>query len=246
MSEKIDVQERITEYWDARGHAYDAQPGHGIWDAAERAAWLAALRGLLPSAPADVLDVGTGTGFLALLLAELGHRATGVDLAEGMLAEARIKAAALPPERRPTFAIGDAHAPPLAPSSVDALVSRHVLWTLADPARALDNWRALLRPGGTLVAIDGLWWAGRDPDESGSRDAEVWERWRRAYGADVRAGLPLMLAQTLDPIVRAVEAAGFADVRVSRLDEVERIERAASPERENGTPRYVVSARRPS
>jgi protein-L-isoaspartate O-methyltransferase len=48
-----------------------------------------ALRPLLPPPPADILDVGTGTGFLALLLAELGHRVSGIDLSEGMLVRVR-------------------------------------------------------------------------------------------------------------------------------------------------------------
>jgi 2-polyprenyl-3-methyl-5-hydroxy-6-metoxy-1,4-benzoquinol methylase len=34
--------------------------------------------------PMDILDVGTGTGFLALLLAELGHRVVAIDLADAM------------------------------------------------------------------------------------------------------------------------------------------------------------------
>lgn len=38
------------------------------------------------------LDIGTGTGFVALILAELGHRATGVDWSVTMLDQARAKA----------------------------------------------------------------------------------------------------------------------------------------------------------
>src|SRR5262245_9423365 len=82
----LDPQGHVTAYWNFRSVSYDAQPGHGLHHEAERRAWLAALRELSPPAPADVLDAGTGTGFLAWLLAELGHRVTGVDLAEAMLA----------------------------------------------------------------------------------------------------------------------------------------------------------------
>jgi ubiquinone/menaquinone biosynthesis C-methylase UbiE len=247
VPETTELQRHITTYWDQRGAAYDAQPGHGIHADAERDAWLTALRDLLPPAPADVLDVGTGTGFLALLIAGLGHRATGVDLAEGMLAEARSKAAALAADQRPTLLIGDAHEPPLGAGSQDAIVSRHVLWTLADPPRALANWFALLRPGGRLIVIDGLWWQDRDPDEPSRLDAETREQWERAYGQAARAGgqLPIMLAQTMEPIVGAIEAAGFVEAQVSTLAEVEQAERASQPERERWSSRYVVSARRP-
>lgn len=248
MTNSPTLQHHINEYWDKRGAVYDAQPGHGIGSSDEREAWLVTLQKLLPPTPANVLDVGTGTGFLALLLADLGYRVTGVDLAEGMLAEARTKAATLAPDHRPILLDGDAHEPPLPPSSQDAIVSRHVLWTLADPMRALSNWYALLRPGGHLVAIDGLWWQGRDPNETSQMDAETQARWSLAYGTEARHSdrLPLMLAQTMDPIISAVEAAGFTDVKLSGLEHIEEMERRIRPERERSSSRYVVTARRPA
>jgi len=43
----------------------------------------------LVAPPAAVLDAGCGTGRLAVKLAELGYRCTGIDLDPSMLAEAR-------------------------------------------------------------------------------------------------------------------------------------------------------------
>ena len=246
MTDTTELQDSITDYWNHRGTAYDAQPGHGIQHDAERDAWHDELRALLPATPSDVLDVGTGTGFLALAIAELGHRTTGVDLSDGMLAQARLKSEALPADRRPALLTGDAHEPPVPPASQDVVISRHVLWTLRDPAFALANWHALLRPGGRLIVVDGLWWQGRDPSEGGPTEPEARARWEAAYGAAARAQLPTMLAQNMAPIVGAVEAAGFADVRLGRLDAVERVERATEPGRDRGNERYVLSARRPA
>ena len=48
-------------------------------------AWVEAVSALLPSEASDVLDVGTGHGFLAFIVASLGHRVTGIDPREGML-----------------------------------------------------------------------------------------------------------------------------------------------------------------
>jgi methylase of polypeptide subunit release factors len=80
MSTSSDLQQGINAYWDECGAVSDAQPGHGISSPTEHEAWLAALRDLLPPAPADVLDIGTGTGFLAFSMAEFGHGSTGADL----------------------------------------------------------------------------------------------------------------------------------------------------------------------
>ena len=59
-----------------------------------------------------------------------------------------------------TFRRGDASAPELAAESVDAIVVRHVTWALPAPADAIRRWAALLRPGGRLVLVEGLWSTG--------------------------------------------------------------------------------------
>lgn len=244
-TEALDPQRNITAYWDRRGSSYDAQPGHGLRTQTERDAWHNALRALLPPAPADVVDVGCGTGFLSLLLAELGHRVAGFDLAEGMLAEARTKASGL--ATPPRFEIGDAVDPPVPPSSVDVLASRHVLWTLRDLGGAAARWRQALRPGGRVVAIDGLWWADRSVEAMAQPDPESWQARMMAYYTDeVKQHLPLMSAGTLDPVLDVFRAAGFGDVQVSNLAEVERVEREHNPDQERFSPRYVVTAIRPS
>ncbi len=61
-----------------------------------------------PTGP--VLEVGCGTGELALALAELGLTVLGVDLSETAITQARAKAAAATPEvaRLVAFRVGDA------------------------------------------------------------------------------------------------------------------------------------------
>ncbi|MEX0750659.1 MAG: methyltransferase domain-containing protein [Dehalococcoidia bacterium] len=86
MTDRQHAQQRITACWNMASASYDATPGHGIMSSAERDAWLAMLRDVLPPPPCDVLDVGTGTGFLAFHARQLGHRVRGIDLSVQMLA----------------------------------------------------------------------------------------------------------------------------------------------------------------
>ncbi|SED10385.1 Methyltransferase domain-containing protein [Streptomyces sp. 3213] len=139
--------------WDAEAPTFDEEADHGLRDPEVRRAWADRLRGWLPAAAADVLDLGCGTGSLSLLAAEQGHRVTGVDLSPAMIDLARAKLAG----RDAVFLLGDAAAPPVGEQRYDVVLVRHVLWALPDPARVLRHWSALLRPGGRLVLIEGRW-----------------------------------------------------------------------------------------
>src|SRR3954451_3855640 len=145
----------VRDFWDAQSSRYDEDPDHGLRDAAAREAWRAHLTQWLPEPPGIVLDLGCGTGSLSLLALEAGHQVHGVDLSPAMVAEA--------PPRWPgpaaPFPVGDAAAPPVA-RPVDAVLARHLLWTLPDPHAALRRWLGLLRPGGRLGVVEGRWGAG--------------------------------------------------------------------------------------
>ncbi|MEV7137366.1 class I SAM-dependent methyltransferase [Streptomyces tauricus] len=139
--------------WDMAADTFDDEPDHGLRDPAVREAWAARLRGWLPRGPSDVLDLGCGTGSLSLLASEARHRVTGVDLSPRMVDLARAKLAG----RDAAFLVGDAAAPPVGEQRFDVVLVRHVLWTLPEPGRVLRHWRGLLRPGGRLVLIEGVW-----------------------------------------------------------------------------------------
>ncbi|MEU9305261.1 class I SAM-dependent methyltransferase [Streptomyces sp. NPDC048269] len=152
----------ITAFWDAAAPTFDDEPDHGLRAAETRAAWAALLTAWLPSGPADVLDVGCGTGSLSELVATAGHRVTGVDLAPRMVERARSKLAGAGLPGR--FLIGDAALPPTGEERFDVLLSRHLVWTLPDPQAALSEWVSRIRPGGLLVLIEGRW---REAGQSG-------------------------------------------------------------------------------
>lgn len=139
--------------WDTEAATFDDEPDHGLRDPGVREAWAARLRSWLPDRPADVLDLGCGTGSLSLLASEQGHRVTGVDASRAMVEQARGKLAG----RAAVFLVGDAAAPPVGEERFDVVLVRHVLWTLPDPARVLRHWQGLLRADGRMVLVEGVW-----------------------------------------------------------------------------------------
>lgn len=149
------VKEMIRQRWNRRADTFDRSPGHGIHSRREKDAWVSLFKQVLGEERLEILDVGTGTGVIALLLAELGHRVTGVDIAEQMVHQAREKA-----EKQKLavdFRVSDAEALPFENSSYDVVINRHVVWSLPDPAKAMAEWKRVLRPGGKLIIIDGNW-----------------------------------------------------------------------------------------
>lgn len=130
------LQGRITEFWNTVAPEYEAHEGNvPVRASAEYEAWVEAIRDLLPMASSDVLDIATGTGFVALAAARLGHRVMGIDLAEAMLSEARREAAQS--ELTVNFELRDAVSPGFAAASFNAIVCRHFIWTLREPEDAL-------------------------------------------------------------------------------------------------------------
>ncbi|UXM85293.1 class I SAM-dependent methyltransferase [Methanococcus aeolicus] len=145
-----DVKDEVKTYWDFRSDSYDNSPGHaGFVDI-----WKTVLSETF-SGKKKILDVGCGTGFLSLILAELGHEVVGIDLSEGMLSKARKKADNLGLDIE--FMIGDAENLPFKDVSFDAVINRHLLWTLPNPDKAIMEWGRVIKNNGKVVVMDGKW-----------------------------------------------------------------------------------------
>jgi ubiquinone/menaquinone biosynthesis C-methylase UbiE len=241
MTRTADVDQQAWNiYWTRWAAEYDEHQLSRLALPGERETWSRTWREALPEGTRTVLDVGTGSGNVALLLAAEGYEVTGIDLAEGMLEQARAKLVGHP--RPPRFLAGDAVDPPFAPGSVDAIVSRYLLWTLRDAPAALRRWHELLRPGGTLVAIDGQWFAPAE-ERSGSQaeghsssaaasgtEAPVagtvrQEHFAEAYDEGAVSHLDFARAG-IDRICAAWEEAGFVDVQADPLPELLALDRA--------------------
>lgn len=143
----LTLKDEIAAYWSARAPSFDASPGHGITSDDERDAWSKLIADQLgPLQSLHVLELASGTGEFTRLLTDAGASVTGLDVSEAMLARARMKLA----ERSASLFLGDAEDTREPDASYDAVVCRHLVWTLPDPQRALSDWFRVLRPGGRL------------------------------------------------------------------------------------------------
>lgn len=161
MNRSPQYEQRLHEsrlYWNSEALSFDNQPDHGLHDPTVLAVWTRLLRTSLKPNKAAILDIGCGTGSLSVVLANLGHEVTGIDLSPEMIMLAESKAITF--HHAIQFCVMDAAYPQFPPQHFDAIVCRHLLWTLPQIDKVLRRWIRLLGPGGRLLLIEGFWYTG--------------------------------------------------------------------------------------
>ena len=146
------MEQRVKDYWTRRSHDFGTVRKNELENQMGQR-WLHEIQRFLPEGGSlDILDVGTGTGFFAILLAEKGHRVEGIDLTPAMLEEART----LAKQRNLDITFREMDAQNLAypDGTFDVVISRNLTWTLPDPERAYASWFRVLKPGGVLLNFD--------------------------------------------------------------------------------------------
>jgi len=130
-----------------------------------------------------VLEVGTGPGFFAILLRELGYDVTAIDLTPAMLEEAKKNAGEL--AGKICWMEMNAEALEFEDASFDVVVSRNLTWNLPHPDKAYAEWERVLKPGGLLLNFDANWYAylfdgeaqaAYDRDRANSAEQGVWDQ----------------------------------------------------------------------
>ncbi len=156
-----------------------------------------------------MLEAGCGTGAQTVALAQRspGARITAVDVSAASLKEARARIAAAG-IGNVKFRQADLLASPFPPASFDHVFLCFVLEHLPDPATVLAALRPVLRPGGTITAIEG--------DHGSTYFHPESEAARAAIACQVelqrRAGGDANIGRQLYPLLAS---AGFEAVRVS-------------------------------
>lgn len=97
----------------------------------------------------DVLDVGSGDGVIAELLAPRARSIVCLDISERVVAAARERLHGL---RNVRVDIGDMHALPIADASIDLVLLLNALTYSETPQQAIGEAARVLRPGGRLLA----------------------------------------------------------------------------------------------
>jgi SAM-dependent methyltransferase len=144
----------VTHRVDFSGHASIYDRRHGAVLALEVARELASM-GELPSGSC-VLDIGAGTGRVAIAFAGLGYKTVALDPALPMLNELRRKSPDIQVQ-----VVADAARLPFPAAIFDAVILARVLYLLSDWQKVLYEAYDVLRPGGTLFHE----WGNGEADE---------------------------------------------------------------------------------
>ncbi len=224
MSEE---KQGIIQDWDSRAKQYAGRSDFHLKYEEQREGWKETLGGIIgTNSSLDVLDVGTGPGFLALLLAEMGHNCTGVDLSREMLKIASEKAKSK--NLQCQFLFGDAERLDFEDGTFDVVVNRHLLWTLPHPGVALREWVRVLKPGGKLVILDGDWTGNHMDFKQRSKqllgnylvmfsEKRYTLNWRKRYKKRINEGkLPFEGADE-GKVMAIMEATGLSNIRTAPM-----------------------------
>jgi SAM-dependent methyltransferase len=157
----------------------------------------------------SVLEAGCGVGAQTVILARNSPEAcfVSIDRSEESLASAR-QAVAAQGSQNVTFQRADLFALPFPAGSFDHVFVCFVLEHLPEPERALRCLRDVLKPGGTLTAIEG---------DHGSTffhpaSADAWRTIQCLIDVQARMGGNALIGRQVYPLLAG---AGFRNVKVS-------------------------------
>lgn len=235
MNDKT-IKSNITGLWNKAYANYDECYAHGLKSEGEKKEWIRFLKSVVPKNCEKILDVGAGTGFVSLLLAELGYNCKGLDLSENMLSRAKVKAKKAG-FFNVQFVIGDAEDTKEEDNVYDVVINRHLVWTLPHPEKAIAEWKRVLKPGGTLIIMEGNWHYNRISDRIQVFLGKCLISLQEHKNAFANSGdydkltkkeLPMLNSKNAKRLAEMVREAGLS-VTVIPMRNVDRAEKRAMP-----------------
>ena len=122
----------VDNYWDERAESYSKQ---NISQLDRKEKWKSVLNKYMPEGKnAKILDIGTGPGFLAILMAKEGYNVSAVDRSGQMIYHA-VQNAQQENVSVDFKVVGDEM--PFEEDSFDMILSRDVVWMQKEPEKTL-------------------------------------------------------------------------------------------------------------
>lgn len=148
----MEIKERIKNYWNKRCEGFTNLRISEL-NSEKRDLWLDIIYPKLDHTKRlNILDIGTGSGFLAILMASLNHKITGIDISPSMIDSAKSLSKNL--DYNIDFKVMDAENPDFPNEYFDVIVCRNLTWTLPNIETAYKEWHRILKPCGMFINFD--------------------------------------------------------------------------------------------
>lgn len=229
METAMNIRKRVKEGWQISAQGYSDLTRDEL-NNSQRDIWT---KLILENAPFEgkmnILDVGTGPGFFAIILSLTGHNVVGIDLTEEMIQRARENA-----QREgvsPEFIVMDCENLAFDEQKFDIVISRNVIWTLTRPQDAYREWLRVLKTGGRILVFDADWLRDcRDPGFKTQLEKDKAE-YTKIYGSPLlsyhdhkkargwRINLPLVSEKRPEWDLKTLKELGYQNISSTFISE---------------------------
>ena len=247
------IQQRIENYWITRADGYSQSIREEL-NSFKREAWQKLISEHAGQGDnIEALDIGTGPGFFAILMSDLGYKVTAVDCTEYMLQEAgkNTENAGFYVH----FVKADAHKLPFLDNAFDLIVCRNLVWTLTNPQAVYQEWYRVLKKSGKVLVFDANWYlrlndaslqekyekAMKMAEEMGYQDAVTREQ--EIECEDIARNLPLSYELRPEWDKKALLECGFQNVFVD-VDISDKIYDEVKKVLYSSTPMFMICAQK--